>query len=152
MTRLLGLLAFSCLLLTNVTISSANASDTIAGPVQQVLITHNDNNRQTEVLRRSVRAMYSMRMRTWPDGSPLTVYVLLDDDPLHQQFCRDTLGILPFHLRRSWDRLIFSGKGQPPIAVKNMQEMKQKISETPGAIGYITGDQVDASVTILKIL
>ncbi|NRB40248.1 MAG: hypothetical protein HRU20_17575 [Pseudomonadales bacterium] len=122
-------------------------------PLQSlILIAHNSTGQQQTVLRRSILAMYSLRLQTWPDGSALTVYVLDYDTPLHRNFCREILGILPFHLRRNWDRLIFSGKTQGPIVVPDAQEMKRQVSRTPGAIGYINKEQLDDSVVAINIL
>ena len=133
-------------------VTSASADEQAQNLAQPLLITHKSNNNHQSVLRRSVRAMYSMRMQSWPDGSPLTVFVLADDHPIHREFCRDTLGILPFYLRRSWLRLVFSGKSQAPVVVSDINEMKRRVSRTPGAIGYISRKQIDASVAVINII
>ncbi|MBV1876721.1 MAG: hypothetical protein KUG79_03665 [Pseudomonadales bacterium] len=154
-SRSLRLAAFCCLIVLFASMHlKANEQSHLADETVPIThISHDDShNGPMNIPRRTIRAIYSMRMLTWPDGRPLTVFVLPDDHPEHQQFCRNTLGILPFQLRRSWDRLIFSGKGRAPIEVRNMAEMKKSVSATPGAIGYITGVQVDESLAIIKIL
>lgn len=84
----------------------------------------------------SLRAIFTMRKRSWHDDTPITVVVLPDNDQTHQLFCKSVLKIYPFVLREQWDRLIFSGTGIPPTIVKDIDALREAISETPGAIGY----------------
>lgn len=83
------------------------------------------------------RAIFAMRKIRWPDGTRIQVFVLPDNDPLHRQFTKSRLNMFPHQFRRIWDKLIFSGTGQAPHPVESMAEMLEKISTTPGAIGYL---------------
>ncbi|WP_206019596.1 substrate-binding domain-containing protein [Pseudomaricurvus alkylphenolicus] len=87
-----------------------------------------------------VRAIFSMRVRAWPDGSPITVFVLPDDDPQHQTFVRQVLTLLPHQLRRNWNRLVYTGIGQAPVEVASETEMRRRLAATPGSIGYLNTD------------
>ena len=92
----------------------------------------------TETVSRAVlRAMFSMRLRTWPDGSAVRVFVLREDAELHQQFSRKVLQVYPYQLRQHWDRLVYSGTGQPPSIVDTEDEMRRRVAITPGAVGYL---------------
>lgn len=84
-----------------------------------------------------VQGAFTMRVRRWPDGSPVRVFVLPDTDPLHVQFSRDELGTFPYVLRNLWDRLVYTGTGLAPTQVQSEQEMREKVQSTPGAIGYV---------------
>lgn len=101
--------------------------------------------------RKTLRAAFGMTMQSWPDGQPLTVFVFRDENPLHQEFCRKVLGVLPYSLRRNWDRLLFSGGGQAPIVVENEQEMLRRVAATPGAIGYMNKESVNETVSIVEV-
>ncbi len=101
--------------------------------------------------RNEVRAIFAMRRSTWKDGTPIRVFVLPDDNPVHRYFCKKILKIYPHQLRRIWDRNIFSGIGQTPIEVENLNEMRDRISRTSGAVGYLTEDLVDASVKKVEV-
>jgi hypothetical protein len=87
--------------------------------------------------RSSLRGMFGMRLRAWPDGTPVRVFVMEDSDPLHQEFCEAVLQMYPYQLRQNWDRLLYSGTGQVPILVHSEEEMLRRIADTPGAIGYV---------------
>jgi ABC-type phosphate transport system substrate-binding protein len=84
----------------------------------------------------NLRAIFTIRKRSWDDKTPIKVFVLPDQNPLHQKFCKTILKVYPYVLREQWDRLIFSGTGIPPTIVKNEQELQAIINATPGAIGY----------------
>ena len=45
--------------------------------------------------------------------------------------------MFPYQLERQWNRLTYSGIGEPPVVVGNVEEMKRMIAETPGSIGYL---------------
>jgi hypothetical protein len=83
-----------------------------------------------------VREIFFMRLSSWPDGSPIHVFVLPDNHPLHIRFAKEILGVYPFQLRSAWDRLVFSGTGVSPTMVETEEEMRARIESTPGSIGY----------------
>ena len=99
----------------------------------------------------SLRAIFSMRINTWPNGKRIKVYVLPDDNSLHQRFSKERLNVFPYQLRSAWDRLVFSGTGQAPNVVSTSEEMLTKISSTPGAVGYLYSIQIDDNVNVLQI-
>lgn len=96
-------------------------------------------------------AIFSMRLRTWSDGSAATVFVLRDNVPLHAEFTKKILDTFPYQLRRAWDRLVFSGTGQAPVVVESIDEMYQRIAATPGAVGYLPDNRVDERVRVVKV-
>ncbi len=115
------------------------------------LITHHKNQANHSIKRRTLRAIYSMRTQSWPNGERLTVFVLPDDETLHESFCQKILGVLPHQLRKSWDRLIFSGKAGAPIVVNSVEEMRTRVAETPGAIGYIPENYLNDSIAVVEV-
>lgn len=114
-----------------------------------VLIT---NTRHAQMTQSTVRAMFAMRLRQWPDdGSAVIVFVLGPSDPTHVAFCKRILDVFPYQLQRAWDRLVYSGTGQAPIELNSMDEMKRRVAATPGAIGYITTDRINERVNPLHV-
>lgn len=73
------------------------------------LITDKANEKNRIVDKRTIRSIYGLRSKRWPSGVDLTVFVLPDDTAIHQIFCLKVLNVLPYQLRKRWDRLIFSG-------------------------------------------
>lgn len=100
---------------------------------------------------KSLRAIFSMRMQSWDDGSKVHVFVLPDDDAIHRQFVREVLRMFPHQLRRSWDRAIYSGMGEAPEVVASEEEMTRSLLSHPGAIGYLSEDPRDERLYTVAI-
>jgi hypothetical protein len=105
-----------------------------AGTVQIIV---NPDEANTPIDRTLLRAMFTMRLRQWPDGTPVRVFVLPDYDEATALFCREQLGTYPYVMRSTWDRMVFTGTGLAPTVVGSEREMRERIRSTPGAIGYV---------------
>jgi len=84
-----------------------------------------------------LRRIYTMRQLYWSDNSAISVFVLPNQDKLHQRFAKERLQIFPYQLNRIWHKLTYSGLGVAPTIVRSEQELIQAVIKTPGAIGYI---------------
>ena len=89
-----------------------------------------------------IRAIFSMRIRTWPDGTPIKVFVLPHNSAAHTAFCKQRLKIYPYVLKDQWERVMYSGTGGQATVVESEQQMQRQVSETKGAIGYIFHSQL----------
>jgi ABC-type phosphate transport system substrate-binding protein len=99
----------------------------------------------TKLDRSLLRGVFTMRVRQWPDGSQIRVFVLPDNDPLSDQFYRERLGMYSYVLRRAWDRMVFTGTGLAPTVVATEREMIERVRSTPGAIGYVRKRELSES-------
>ncbi len=84
-----------------------------------------------------IRAIFCMQKRQWPNNRQIKVYTLPDSNPLHKDFAVNILNMLPYHIRKIWDRMTFSGTGIAPIELESEQDMIDKIANTPDSIGYL---------------
>jgi hypothetical protein len=116
------------------------ASFTAADPVraQSAQIILGPGLEDVMVDRDLLRAIFTMRLRAWPEGPPIRVFVLPDSDPLSDRFYREQLGMYSYMLRAAWDRMVFTGTGFAPTIVRSEEEMRERVSRTPGAIGYVS--------------
>ena len=87
--------------------------------------------------REQLRAIFFVRQTKWPDGTPVRVFVLPDRHALHIRFTKEVLGVYPYQLRSTWDRMVYSGTGVPPTVVQRVDEMRSRVEATPGGIGYL---------------
>lgn len=106
---------------------------------------------QASVAKSTLRAIFGMRLRNWSDNTPITVFVLRNDDPVHTAFSKEVLNMFPHQLQRAWDRLVFSGTGQAPVVVNSVQEMAERVAATPGAVGYLKRDMIDDRLRVLIV-
>jgi ABC-type phosphate transport system substrate-binding protein len=100
----------------------------------------------TTLSRNEVADIFLGRVRRFPDG---TVALPIDQvkgsvvrDEFYLKFATKT----PAQLEAHWSKIIFTGRGQPPPAVTNGEELKRRIAANPAAIGYLDRRLLDASV------
>jgi ABC-type phosphate transport system substrate-binding protein len=55
-------------------------------------------------------------------------------------------------MKSIWLRNKLSGEGDPPLTLEDEAAVLEKVQQTPGAIGFISSDQVDTTVKILAII
>jgi len=106
---------------------------------------------QTELSKSTLQAIFGMRLRKWPNGTPIKVFILSDEHPLHIEFCKLILNAFPHQLKRAWNRLVYSGTGQAPIEVASTEQMLVRIATTSGAIGYIDRSLLNDQVRSIQI-
>jgi len=133
----------------NILLSLLPLSQTVA----QEVVVHPDVS-QEKISRNILRAIFGMRLLKWPDGRGIKVFVLQDDDTTHIKFSKSILHMFPYQLRRAWDRQVYSGTGQSPKEVNSLEEMLEKVTNTPGAIGYLspTAGNEPGAAADLKVL
>ena len=111
-----------------------------------VVVVHSATHPKAFFSQSALRAIFGMRLRKWEDGSPIRVFVMSDEHPLHITFAKRVLHVFPYQLRAAWNRLVFSGTGEEPTLVRSEQKMRVVIGTTPGAIGYLSRPMIDESV------
>ena len=80
--RCIGHLLIICIALIS---ARSNAADVIVNPdVSQPTISQN-----------TLRAIFGMRLLQWPNGEPITVFVLPPKNPVHASFIKERLGVFP---------------------------------------------------------
>lgn len=105
---------------------------------QSVEIIVNPDIASVQLDRDLLRAVFTMRLRSWPNGPAVRVFVLPDTDPVSDRFYREQLGMYSYVLRSAWDRMVYTGTGLAPTLVHSEEEMRQRVRATPGAIGYVS--------------
>lgn len=120
-------------------------------PAEALEIVVNRDVSANQLTHGELQAVFTMRVRVWPDGQPIRVFVLGDNAPEQIEFSKKLLDIFPYQLRRYWDRLVFSGTGQAPIELASPGEMYNRVASTPGAIGYLPMEHIGNQVRIIKV-
>ncbi len=125
-------------LLASTSTTGFAASDKGAHDNNGQVITHHGYQAATVVNRQTLKAIYTLRQQYWDDGTPIRLFTLPSDHPLHKRFTRQQLGFYPYQLQRYWDRLAFSGTAIEPIEVDSEAAMIEAVKSHEGAIGYIS--------------
>jgi hypothetical protein len=108
------------------------------GPAAGAEVIAHSSYPENAIARSLLRGVFGMRVRAWPDGTPVRVFVLEDASPVHEEFAKAVLQMYPWQLRHNWDRLLYSGTGQQPVTVTSEEELLRRVAETPGGIGYLS--------------
>jgi len=96
-----------------------------------------------------LKALYSGRKRSLPDGE--RVEVLVVDAPVHDRFVFDLLDSSPSQFASDWKRLVFLGQGKQPHSFASEAELITYIAATPGCIGYIDAGTDHPGVKVLTV-
>lgn len=123
----------------------------LAVDVQAIEVVVNPGNPVTHLSRQELLAIYTMRQRNWPDGTPIVVFVQNPKSEAHARFCKDLLNLFPHQLQTTWDRLVYSGSGRAPIEFKTDQALLEKLVSTPGGIGYMESPDSDKKAKTVAV-
>ena len=85
----------------------------------------------------------------FPDGSQAVPIDHREESEVRDRFYTLYAGKSASQVKAHWAKIIFTGRGQPPMQVPNSAEAKKAIAENPRAIGYIDARSVDTSVRVL---
>lgn len=84
-----------------------------------------------------VRNAFLGKKTKWSNGEPL-VLVTIKDEPVHEAFLRRFINKTPTRFRLYWKSLAFTGKAPTPIALPDEQAVIDYVTNTKGAVGYIS--------------
>jgi ABC-type phosphate transport system substrate-binding protein len=87
----------------------------------------------------------------FPDG---TLAVPIDQEegsPARDEFYATFTGKSPAQLKSHWTKIIFTGRGKPPLAVSSSAEVRQLIAANPQAISYVERSAVDSTLKVLEL-
>jgi ABC-type phosphate transport system substrate-binding protein len=85
-----------------------------------------------------------------PGGMKATILTNGDRDET-ERFLDRYLSETPASFSATWKRMVFTGRGLPPMEAKDDQEMIDLVKKTPGAIGYVSSGAAVDGVIVLGI-
>lgn len=92
------------------------------------------------------------KTRELRDGTRLIPLDQRAGGQVRNEFYRRAANKSASQLKAYWSRQVFTGQGEPPMSMRDDEEIKLLISQNPNMIGYIDAEKVDASVrTVLLI-
>ena len=121
---------------------------TIASVYGQVAVIVNKSITEESVDAGTLGKMYNFKEKKWNNGDKVVLFVLKENDAVRDKFY-EFIGESHTQLRNTWMKVQLTGGGKAPEALKTEAEMLQKVSSTPGAIGFVSADKVDDSVKVI---
>ena len=113
-----------------------------------VLIITNPDVNETSLTKRDIEEIFLGKKGQWQDISKIRP-VLMDEVEVLKEFLEIYVNKTQNQYINHWKRMLFTGKGKPPIRFKSSAEVVAYVSETAGAIGFVpAGTSVENVNTI----
>lgn len=109
------------------------------------VIVHPDNN--SIINKDEVQRIFLGKKTTFENGQSATPYNLANET-VRAEFDSRMLDKTSSELRTYWSKLVFTGKGTPPVEFATPAELIAKVSSDPSAIGYVDAAAVPDSVKV----
>lgn len=95
------------------------------------------------------RQLFMDKSKRLPDGQTAAPVMPPEHSALRKAFDRLVLDRDSKQMRAYWAQMIFTGRGKPPRHAENDEAMKQEVSTTPNAVGYIDQRSLDRRVKVV---
>ncbi len=105
----------------------------------------------TSLTQAQVADIFLGRTSRFPDGTQAMPIDHPEDSPARDRFYSQVTGKSPAQVKAYWSKIVFTGRGRPPVQAVNGAEAKKMIAQNPAAIGYIDSTLVDESVRVLSM-
>lgn len=105
----------------------------------------------TSLSKNQVAEIFLGKTARFPDGR---LAVPIDQEEglaARDEFYAVFTGKSPAQLKSHWTKIIFTGRGKPPMAVSSSAEVRRLIAANPLTIGYIERSAVDSTIKVLEL-
>ena len=99
----------------------------------------NAANPVTTLTRDDVARIFLKKTTTWPNGQAVDPVDQPTSSASRRAFSKSLLDRDPGEIANYWNRLIFSGRGLPPLEKSSDVEVLSYVRDHPNAIGYVAG-------------
>ncbi|PCI44591.1 MAG: hypothetical protein COB51_09945 [Moraxellaceae bacterium] len=110
------------------------------------MVVHKDSS-LSSVEMKDVKLLY-LGKRKKIAGIKVIPIALPDDHATTKKFVNGVLSKTLKQHRGYWARLVFTGKGSPPVKVRTSAELKKWVSQNTDGIGFIDAKDIDDSVKV----
>ena len=139
-----------CALAIGVIVLFLNAGLSLGQTRTFVFIVHSSNTVQ-ELSRADVSRLFLRRTTRWEDGQKVLPVNLVEASPLRVEFSREINHKSVAAEKAFYQRLIFTGRGVPPVEFHTEDDVVTFVARKPGAICYISRSKLTEEVREIKI-
>lgn len=90
------------------------------------------------------------RTTLWPDGTRV-VLVLNPDSAFMAGILKTYARKTPSQFDAWWKRQVFTGTGSMPPTAPTLEDLLKQVADTPGAVAFITDQQVTEQVKAVRL-
>ena len=95
------------------------------------------------------KKLFLKKIEVLPNGTSVVPFDLSDNNYVKWDFYEKLAGKKPDQVHSYWSRALLTTAQTPPEQIKSAAELQEKISKTPGAIGYIDEKDVAPGMKVL---
>jgi ABC-type phosphate transport system substrate-binding protein len=121
----------------------------VQGAMAAVVVIGNSNISVDALTSAQVSEIFLGKTTSLADGTKITVIEHQDGESIKDEFYEKVVGKSASQLKAYWAKIIFTGEGMPPKAYSGDKSVRDHVSMTPGAVGYVSAESVDKSVKVL---
>lgn len=139
--------------LKNITLTLAGLllSGAIGARSADVVVVVSRDSPVASLSREQLADAYLGRVVRLPSGEPLLPLDQAESSPAYERFYENYLGRTPAQIKAHWSRLIFTGRGRPPPAVRDVEALADRLAGTPNAIGYMDAERVGDGLRVVQL-
>ncbi len=100
----------------------------------------NKDNPVSQATKEEVAKWFLKKKTTWPNGEKIEPVDQKSSAKIRKDFSKEILNKSVSAVKSYWQRMIFSGRGVPPIEKENDQQVIEYVKNHPGAVGYVSKD------------
>lgn len=111
------------------------------------IVVHPSNN--ASISAEDVTQLFLGKTRNFPDGSSAVPIGQEENTEITHMFYERVMGRSSQQIKAYWSKQIFSGKGTPPKAASNNDEVLKLVASNPNLIGYVDSSKVNSDVKVV---
>lgn len=113
----------------------------------QVAVIVNKSVLEKSITSNHLSEIYTSKVKTWEGGVKIMRFFLKSDEVSSKFF--GAIGKSLLEMNKIWMKSQLTGEGQSPQGCGSDDEIIDKVASTPGAIGFVSADKVNAKVKVL---
>jgi ABC-type phosphate transport system substrate-binding protein len=117
----------------------------------ELVVIVNKNNPTASIRATDLRLIYNGGKRMFENGTVIQPANLQPENEVRNDFFSRVLHLDAESYRLYWVRMIFSGKGKPPVEFENEEEAVNFVATNKGGLAFVDSSSVDSSIKAVKI-
>jgi len=98
-----------------------------------------------------LRLIYNGGKKFFEAKLPIQPAGLEPENPVRREFFSRWLHVGEESYRLYWLRMIFSGKGKPPVELKTEEDVLKYVAERKGGLAYVDSESVTEQVKVIQV-
>lgn len=112
-----------------------------------VVIVHPSNNSSFDAS--TISKIFLGKKKKFSNGQKIEMFSLREGDAISEEFNKLVLNKKSSQLKSYWSKLVFTGRGTPPLEIDTEAQLIEEVARNPSAIGFISSDTKSNKVKVV---